>query len=294
MSGARYRRRTEDRSQRSEKDLKAGQRLALGCVRRWMGGAPSKTPGRPSDSLNPRAIPRSWHLYKDRFLSSLVLPFSPAWPSQRHHHARLQGGRSLCCDRCPPPRADSSEVGRNCSRLRPPAAGTVKTEGAPDAEAGSAALISAEPVIRKQERQATIGEFSAFLATENPRTAGLNSAQPGRSHRRRHSRFRPADACRERHATSFASRRFSIDPRLLPNHWTSIADSAASPKWSKMPSPWSPRNWKPPVSKSSRSTPASLAPVRTDEAKMQQVFLSIFKNAIEAMTPGGIIDDHHE
>ena len=29
-----------------------------------------------------------------------------------------------------------------------------------------------------------------------------------------------------------------------------------------------------------------IAPVRCDEAKMQQVFLSIFKNAIEAMTPG--------
>jgi signal transduction histidine kinase len=32
-----------------------------------------------------------------------------------------------------------------------------------------------------------------------------------------------------------------------------------------------------------------IAPVRADEAKMQQVFLSIFKNAIEAMTPGGIL-----
>ena len=35
--------------------------------------------------------------------------------------------------------------------------------------------------------------------------------------------------------------------------------------------------------------PGILAPVRTDETKMQQVFLSIFKNAIEAMTPGGIL-----
>lgn len=30
-----------------------------------------------------------------------------------------------------------------------------------------------------------------------------------------------------------------------------------------------------------------ILPVRCDEAKMQQVFLSIFKNAIEAMIPGG-------
>mgnify|MGYP003349906420 FL=1 len=30
-----------------------------------------------------------------------------------------------------------------------------------------------------------------------------------------------------------------------------------------------------------------IAPVRGDEAKLQQVFLSIFKNAGEAMTPGG-------
>jgi signal transduction histidine kinase len=30
-----------------------------------------------------------------------------------------------------------------------------------------------------------------------------------------------------------------------------------------------------------------IAPVRGDEAKLQQVFLSIFKNACEAMNPGG-------
>jgi signal transduction histidine kinase len=33
--------------------------------------------------------------------------------------------------------------------------------------------------------------------------------------------------------------------------------------------------------------PTLIAPVRADEAKLQQVFLSIFKNACEAMTPGG-------
>jgi len=31
----------------------------------------------------------------------------------------------------------------------------------------------------------------------------------------------------------------------------------------------------------------NLGPVRCDEAKLQQVFLSIYKNALEAMTPGG-------
>ena len=35
-----------------------------------------------------------------------------------------------------------------------------------------------------------------------------------------------------------------------------------------------------------------LAPVRGDEAKLQQVFLSIFKNACEAMTPGGQLTIH--
>ena len=35
-----------------------------------------------------------------------------------------------------------------------------------------------------------------------------------------------------------------------------------------------------------------LAPVRGDEAKLQQVFLSIFKNACEAMTPGGRLTIH--
>ena len=38
--------------------------------------------------------------------------------------------------------------------------------------------------------------------------------------------------------------------------------------------------------------PAVLAPVRGDEAKLQQVFLSIFRNAYEAMTPGGHLDIH--
>ncbi len=38
-----------------------------------------------------------------------------------------------------------------------------------------------------------------------------------------------------------------------------------------------------------KKVPARLAQVRWDEAKMQHVFLCIFKNAIEAMSPGGLL-----
>ena len=103
-----------------KKDLKAGQRLALDAsAAGWV--VRHRNPGSTSDlaSTQGRFLDHK-HLYKDRFLSSLVLPFSCVAKSAAPSRSP-QGGRSLSA-------TDARLLEPihlklvNCSRLRPPAA----------------------------------------------------------------------------------------------------------------------------------------------------------------------------
>ncbi|MBX3342106.1 MAG: GAF domain-containing protein [Nitrospira sp.] len=272
-----------------KKDLKAGQRLTLDAsAAGWVVRHRKPRVDHDLASTQGRFLDHK-HLYKDRFQSSLVLPF----------FLRGQVGGTITLA--------SKEADRYAvtdARLLEPinlklvdllqaapsaATGAVKAEGAPDSEAGTTALTSAEPVIRKQERQAAIGEFSAFLATEIREPLGSIRAQLEEVTAEGILDFDPQtrveNAMRDlirieailNEILDFAkpldlTRRLCRVPEMVENALTVVATELEATRIQVV-----------------KEYPQLLAPVRADEAKMQQVFLSIFKNAIEAMTPGGIL-----
>ena len=143
-------------------------------------------------------------------------------------------------------------------------------------------------MIRKQERQAAIGEFSAFLATEVREPLASIRAQLEEVTAEGILDFDPQtrveNAMRDlirieailNEILDFAkpldlNRRLCRVPEMVENALTVVATELEATRIQVV-----------------KEYAGLLAPVRADEAKMQQVFLSIFKNAIEAMTPGGI------
>ena len=228
-------------------------------------------------------------LYKDRFQSSLVLPF----------FLRGQVGGTITLASKEADRFAVSDARQlepinlklvDLLQAAPLAASSApKAEGAPDADPGAAPLTSAEPVIRKQERQAAIGEFSAFLATEVREPLASIRAQLEEVTAEGILDFDPQtrveNAMRDlirieailNEILDFAkpldlNRRLCRVPEMVENALTVVATELEATRIQV-----------------DKEYAGLLAPVRADEAKMQQVFLSIFKNAIEAMTPGGIL-----
>jgi signal transduction histidine kinase len=228
-------------------------------------------------------------LFKDRFQSSLVFPF----------FVRGQVGGTVTLA--------SREAGRyqptDARTLEPlilkladilQAPSTPPSAPAPEAdEAGASAApvqpppVPLEPMIRKQERQAAIGEFSAFLATEVREPLGSIRAQleevTGEGVLDFDPQTRVENAMRDlmrveailNEILDFAkplelNRRLVRIPEVIESALTVVATDLEVTRIH--------------VTKEYASI---LAPVRGDEAKLQQVFLSIFKNACEAMTPGG-------
>lgn len=144
-----------------------------------------------------------------------------------------------------------------------------------------------EPMIRKQERQAALGEFSAFLATEvrEPlasvraqleditREGVLDFDPQTRVESAMRDLFRVETTLNE--ILDFAkplelNRRPCRIPEIIEGTLSLVANDLEMNRIAV-----------------TKDYGAHLAPVRCDEAKMQQVFLSIIKNALEAMTPGG-------
>jgi signal transduction histidine kinase len=142
-------------------------------------------------------------------------------------------------------------------------------------------------MIRKQERQAAIGEFSAFLATEVREPLGSIRAQleevTGEGVLDFDPQTRVENAMRDlmrveailNEILDFAkplelNRRLVRIPEVIENALTVVANDLEVTR----------------IHVEKEYAPI-LAPVRGDEAKLQQVFLSIFKNAREAMSPGG-------
>jgi signal transduction histidine kinase len=233
-------------------------------------------------------------LFKDRFQSSLVFPF----------FVRGQVGGTLTlaareAGRYQPTDARTLEptILKLADLLQAPApapaapAPPVETGGTATAPAPPAA-VPLEPVIRKQERQAAIGEFSAFLATEVREPLGSIRAQleevTGEGILDFDPQTRVENAMRDlirveailNEILDFSkplelNRRLVRIPEVIESALTVVATDLEVTR----------------IQVAKEYAPV-LPPVRGDEAKLQQVFLSIFKNACEAMTPGGQLTIH--
>ncbi len=175
-----------------------------------------------------------------------------------------------------------------------PAAATPVSRPAP-MESGHAAAAPmpqgpSEPMIRKQERQAALGEFSAFLATEVREPLASVRAQLEDITREGILDFDPQtrveSAMRDlirveatlNEILDFAK---PLELNRRPCRISEVIDSTLSLVATDL------EMNRITVTKEYEGHPV---PVRCDDAKMQQVFLSIIKNALEAMTPGGRLD----
>lgn len=271
----------------SKRDLKPGQRLTLdSSAAGWAVRHRKPRVDHDLASTQGRFLDHK-HLYKDRFLSSLVVPF----------FVRGQVGGTLTlgskeAERYQPTDARTLEpiILKLADLLQAPAAPAPSP--VPMTEAGEvppqpAAAVSSEPIIRKQERQAAIGEFSAFLATEIREPLASIRAQleevTGEGILDFDPQTRVENAMRDlirieailNEILDFAkplelNRRLCRIPEVLESALVVVGTDLEVTRIQ--------------VTKDYANV---IAPVRADEAKLQQVFLSIFKNACEAMTPGG-------
>jgi signal transduction histidine kinase len=271
----------------TKKDLKPGQRLTLdSSAAGWAVRHRKPRVDHDLASTQGRFLDHK-HLYKDRFLSSLVVPF----------FVRGQVGGTLTLGSREPGRYQPTDartlepiILKLADLLQAPAqpVGNPRplTEGG-ETTAQPAVPVSIEPIIRKQERQAAVGEFSAFLATEIREPLGAIRAQLEEVTSEGILDFDPQtrveNAMRDmirieailNEILDFAkpldlNRRLIRIPEILESALVVVGTDLEVTRIH--------------VTKDYANI---IAPVRADEGKLQQVFLSIFKNACEAMTPGG-------
>lgn len=271
----------------TKKDLKPGHRLTLdSSAAGWAVRHRKPRVDHDLASTQGRFLDHK-HLFKDRFLSSLVVPF----------FVRGQVGGTLTLGSKEAQRYQATDartleptILKLADLLQTPAPSAQIP--APTTEAGEPVplppvAVSSEPVIRKQERQAAIGEFSAFLATEIREPLASIRAQleevTGEGILDFDPQTRVENAMRDlirieailNEILDFAkplelNRRLCRIPEILESALVVVGTDIEVTRIH--------------VTKDYANV---IAPVRADEAKLQQVFLSIFKNAGEAMTPGG-------
>ena len=270
-----------------KKDLKPGQRLALDAsASGWAVRHRKARVDHDLASTQGRFLDHK-PLYRDRFRSALVVPF----------FVRGQVGGTITL-------ASTTEMQyavTDAKLLEPMILKIVDLlqEPLPTQEAAStphesreatalpASQAPSEPIIRKQERQAALGEFSAFLATEVREPLASIRAQleeiTGEGILEFDPQTRVENAMRDlirveailNEILDFAKpmelhRRPWRAPDLIENALTVVATEMEMNRI-----------------RITKDYAAHLGVVRCDDAKMQQVFLSIFKNALQAMTPGG-------
>lgn len=270
-----------------KKDLKASQRLALETsASGWtvrhrkprVDHDLASTQGRFQDHK---------HLYKDRYLSALVVPFfirgqvggTVTLASKASMQYSLPDVKTL-----EPLLAKLADLIQSASSA-PTALPVPGTSG--ETPTDPVTPVASEPMIRKQERQAALGEFSAFLATEVREPLASIRAQledvttPGILDF--DSQTRVENAMRDlirvesllHEILDFAkplelNRRICRITDIIENALRVVATDLDVNR----------------IGVTKDSDP-HISPVRCDDGKMQQVFLSIFKNALEAMAPGG-------
>ncbi|TKS59293.1 MAG: hypothetical protein EWM72_02305 [Nitrospira sp.] len=271
----------------AKKDLKPGQRLTLdSSAAGWAVRHRKPRVDHDLASTQGRFLDHK-HLFKDRFLSSLVIPF----------FVRGQVGGTFTLGSKEPQRYQATDA-RTLEPIILKLADLLQTPAppaptpAPVTDAGEPippppVAVSSEPIIRKQERQAAIGEFSAFLATEIREPLASIRAQleevTGEGILDFDPQTRVENAMRDlirieailNEILDFAkplelNRHLCRIPEILESALVVVGTDLEVTRIH--------------VTKNYANV---IAPVRADEAKLQQVFLSIFKNACEAMTPGG-------
>lgn len=272
-----------------KKDLRAGLRLTLdSSASGWAVRHRKPRVDHDLASTQGRFLDHK-HLYKDRFLSSLVVPFfvrgqvggTLTLGSKESSRYQVTDARTL--EPIILKLADLLQAPPVAAPAPAPASGT---EGS-DETAPVAAPTALEPVIRKQERQAAIGEFSAFLATEIREPLASIRSQleevTGEGILDFDPQTRVENAMRDlmrveailNEILDFAkplelNRRLCRIPEVLESALVVVGTDLEVTRIQV-----------------TKDYATQIAPVRGDEAKLQQVFLSIFKNAGEAMTPGG-------
>ena len=271
-----------------KKDMRPGHRLALdSSAAGWAIRHRKPRVDHDLASTQGRFLDHK-QLFKDRFQSSLVFPF--------FIRGQVGGTVTLAsreADRYQPTDARTLEplIVKLADLLQAPAQPSTAPAQAPDDGGASTTAVPPpsilEPMIRKQERQAAIGEFSAFLATEVREPLGSIRAQleevTGEGVLDFDPQTRVENAMRDlirveailHEILDFAkplelNRRLVRIPEVIESALTVVATDLEVTR----------------IHVTKEYAPV-LAPVRGDEAKLQQVFLSIFKNACEAMTPGG-------
>ena len=227
------------------------------------------------------------HLYRDRFKSAMVVPFfvrgqvggTITLASRSPERYSVQDARLL-----EPLIAQLNDLLQEPVSSPPARPVAESAEGAP---APTPPAAAPEPLIRKQERQAALGEFSAFLATEIREPLASIRAQLEEVTSEGILEFDPQtrveNAMRDlirieailNEILDFAKplelhRRLCRVPEVIESTLTVVATELEMNRILV-----------------TKDYAAHLNPVRCDDAKMQQVFLSIFKNALEAMRPGG-------
>jgi signal transduction histidine kinase len=272
-----------------KKDLKPGNRLALDAsAAGWAVRHRKPRVDHDLASTQGRFLDHK-HLYKDRFQSSLVLPFflrgqvggTITLASKHADQYNLTDARTL--EPISLKLVELLQTANSGEAAKP-------AESVTDAaQPGAAPPAPSEPLIRKQERQAAIGEFSTFLATEIREPLASIRAQleevTGEGILDFDPQTRVENAMRDlirveailNEILDFAKplelhRRLCRVPEIIESSLTVVATELEVTRIQVV-----------------KEYAGHIAPVRCDEAKMQQVFLSIFKNAIEAMTPGCIL-----
>ena len=270
-----------------KKDLKASQRLALETsASGW--SVRHRKPRVDHDLASTQGrFQDHKHLYKDRYLSALVVPFfirgqvggTVTLASKASMQYSLPDVKTL--EPLLAKLADLIQSASSAPTALPVSGSTGETPTDP------VTPVTSEPMIRKQERQAALGEFSAFLATEVREPLASIRAQledvttPGILDF--DSQTRVENAMRDlirvesllHEILDFAkplelNRRICRITDIIENALRVVATDLDVNR----------------IGVTKDSDP-HISPVRCDDGKMQQVFLSIFKNALEAMAPGG-------
>lgn len=229
-------------------------------------------------------------LYRDRFASTLVVPFFV--------RGRVAGTLTLAskqADQFTAVVADPRVLEGVTSKLielfedssshlsiLEPASGPAKQR-----EVVGSGVSTPQGDVRKEERRAALQEVSSFLATEVREPIGFLRAQleeiTAEAHLDFDSQTRVENAMRDMIRLETAlneildfAKPVELDRRMC--RVQDLVDVALSLVSTDL------RVNRIEVMK---KVPSRLAQVRWDEVKMQHVFLCIFKNAIEAMSPGG-------
>lgn len=268
-----------------KKGLKAGQRLGLDeSASGWAVRHRKSRVDHDLASTQGRFLDHK-PLYKDRYRSTIVVPF----------FVRGQVGGTLTLAS----KAEGQYTVAAAKTLEPTLLKLAElVQQAPTAPepppgeptAGPAAPAAVDPYIRKQERQAALSELGAFLAAEVREPLASIRAQledlTGEGILDFDPQVRVESAMRDlirvetilNEILDFTKplelkRRLCRIPEIVENALTLVATDFEINR----------------VTIRKEYAP-NLLPARCDEAKMQGALLSIFKNALEAMSPGGHLD----